>query len=130
MDADEIAVVQFRRVLNLIKAKVLDGLETNKAGNQMDERLDEVNRQFVRLRVLLLRLLEGQSAQGEQEQQIQRLFEQYGGLSRARHSREAKDLLHYYIEVDLCDYPYTLNLSLTNAFLKKDVPGQDLCSLK
>ena len=130
MDSDEISLIMFRRVINLIKAKLLEGLETDTKGNQMDERLDQVNAQLIRLRLLLLRILKGESAKTQQEQEIVTLFQKNGGLGQAMKSRDVNEQMRYYLDVDVCDYPYTLNTALSNAFLKREIPGQDLCEAK
>jgi hypothetical protein len=125
MDADDVAVVKFRRVINLIKAKFIENLEINVVGNQADTRLDEVNTQFVKLHYLLTKVLNGGTANSQAEKDIIDLFTQSGGLAAA--SNEAKSLMKYYSRLDLCDYPYTLNIKLANTFDKKKVPGQKIC---
>ena len=125
MDADDVAVIKFRRVINIIKAKFIEGLEVNVVGNQVDTRLDEVNTQFVKLHYLLDKVLSGGEPKGQAENDVITLFKQSGGLATA--SRETKELMKHYSKLDLCDYPYTLNIKLANTFDKKQVPGQKLC---
>ena len=130
MDADDVAVVKFRRVINLIKAKFIESLEANSAGNQIDERLDEVNTQFFKIYQLLLRSLDGKLPHGQTEKDVVDLFIRSGGLERARESGEARSLMRHYSELDLCTYPYTLNVKLANTFEAKGVPGQKICDTK
>jgi hypothetical protein len=130
MDADDVAIVKFRRVINLIKAKFIESLEVNSVGNQVDERLDEVNSQFFKIYHLLLRSLDGKAPQGKTEMDVVDLFNRSGGLERAKESGEARALMRHYSELDLCTYPYTLNMKLAKTFEARGVPGQKICDTK